>query len=85
MWRTIVQLKADQELIQWKPIKINRGIFQGDTVLIPVLHSAYIHLTHELNRSEYGHQVYGTDRKINKNGDLIRRRCLITSEKWQHL
>jgi hypothetical protein len=29
-WNTKLQLKTNQELIQWRLIKINRGIFQGD-------------------------------------------------------
>jgi hypothetical protein len=28
-WNTVVRLKTDQELMQSRPIKINRGIFQG--------------------------------------------------------
>jgi hypothetical protein len=46
-------------------IKINRGIFQSDS-LSPLLSCiALIPLTNELNRSKCAYQVYGTERKIN--------------------
>jgi hypothetical protein len=64
-WSTNLQLKTNQELIQSRLIKINRGIFQGDS-LSPLLScTALIPLTIELNRSKCGYQVYGTERKIN--------------------
>jgi hypothetical protein len=46
-------------------IKINRGIFQGDSLSPHLFCIALIPLTHELNRSKCGYQVYGTERKIN--------------------
>jgi hypothetical protein len=64
-WSTKLQLKTNQELIQSRLIKINKGIFQGDS-LSPLLSCIpLIPLTHELNRSKCGYQVYGTERKIN--------------------
>jgi hypothetical protein len=64
-WSTKLQLKTNQELIQSRLIKINRRIFQGDS-LSPLLSCiALIPLTNELNRSKCGYQVYGTERKIN--------------------
>jgi hypothetical protein len=44
---------------------INREICQDTTVPTSVFHSAYISLTQELNKSEYGHQIYGTGREAN--------------------
>jgi hypothetical protein len=62
---TKFQLKTNQELMQSRLIKINRGIFQGD-LLSPLLFCiSLISLTNELNRSKCGYQVYGTERKIN--------------------
>jgi hypothetical protein len=48
--------------MQSKPIKIMRGIFQGDSVSPLLFCIALIPLTHELNRSRY--QVHGSERKI---------------------
>jgi hypothetical protein len=63
-WSTKLQFKTNQELMQSRLIKINRGIFQGDS-LSPLFCIALILLTHKLNRSKCGYQVYGTLRKIN--------------------
>jgi hypothetical protein len=46
-------------------IKINRGIFQGDSLQPLLFCIALIPLTNELNKSKCGYQVYGTERKIN--------------------
>jgi hypothetical protein len=64
-WNTKLQLKTDQELIQSGLIKINRGIFQGDSLSPLLFCIAVIPLTYELNRSKRGYQVYGTEKKIN--------------------
>jgi hypothetical protein len=53
------------ELIQSRLIKINRGIFQGDSLSVLLFCIALIPLTHELNRSKCWYQVYGTERKTN--------------------
>jgi hypothetical protein len=64
-WSTKLQLKTNQELIQSRFVKINRGIFQDDS-LLPLLFCVALNpLTNELNRSKCGYQVYGTERKIN--------------------
>jgi hypothetical protein len=63
-WSTKLQSKTNQELMQSRLIKINRGIFQGDS-LSPLFYIALIPKTNELNRSKCGYQVYGTERKIN--------------------
>jgi hypothetical protein len=64
-WSTKLQLKINQELIQSRLIKINRGIFQGDS-LLPLLFCIVLSpLTCESNRSKCGYQIYGTERKIN--------------------
>jgi hypothetical protein len=64
-WGTKLQLKTNQELIQSGLIKINRGIFQGDSLSPLLFCIAVIPLTLELNRSKCGYQVYGTESKIN--------------------
>jgi hypothetical protein len=64
-WSTKLQLKTNQELIHSRLIKINRGIFQGDSLSPLLFCIALIPLNHELNRSNCGYQVYGTERKIN--------------------
>jgi hypothetical protein len=51
--------------MQSRLIKINRGIFQGDSWSPLLFCIALIPLTHELNISKCGYQVYGTERKIN--------------------
>jgi hypothetical protein len=63
-WSTKLQLKTSQELMQSRIIKINRGIFQGDSMSPLIFCLALIPLTHEINRSKCGYQVYGTERKI---------------------
>jgi hypothetical protein len=64
-WSTKLQLKRNQKLMQSILIKINRGIFQGDSLLPLDFCIALIPLSHELNKSKCGYQVYGTERKIN--------------------
>jgi hypothetical protein len=49
-WSTKLQLKTNQELIQSRLIKINSGIFQGDSLSPLHFCIAFIPLTHELNR-----------------------------------
>jgi hypothetical protein len=64
-WSTKLQLKTNQELMQSKLIKINRGIFQGDSFSPLIFCIPLISLTHELNRSKCGYQVHGSEKKIN--------------------
>jgi hypothetical protein len=63
-WSTRLQLKTNQELWQSRLIKINRGIFQGDSMLPPLFCIALIPITHELNRPNCGYQIHGTEMKI---------------------
>jgi hypothetical protein len=60
--KTSVEKK--RELMQSRLIKINRGIFQGDSLSPLLFCTVLIPSTHELNRSKCGYQVYGTERKI---------------------
>jgi hypothetical protein len=64
-WSTKLQLKTNQELMQSRLIKINRGIFRGDSLSTLLFCIALIPLTNELNRSKCGYQVYEAGRKIN--------------------
>jgi hypothetical protein len=64
-WSTKLQLKTNQELMQSRLIKLNRGIFQGDSLSPLLFCIALIPLTNELNRSKCGYQVNGTEGKIN--------------------
>jgi hypothetical protein len=64
-WSTKLQLKTNNELMQSRPIKINREIFQGESLLPLLFCIVLIPLTHELNRSKCGYPVYGTERKTN--------------------
>jgi hypothetical protein len=59
-WNT--KASAEKELMQSKPTKINRGIFQGGSLSPLLFCIALISLTHELNRSRY--QMHGSERKI---------------------
>jgi hypothetical protein len=49
-WSTRLQLKTNQELLQSRLIKINRGIFQGDSLSPLLFCIALIPITNELNR-----------------------------------
>jgi hypothetical protein len=64
-WSTKLQLKTNQEVIQSSLMKINRGIFQGNSLSPLLFCIALIPLTNELNRSKCGYQVYRTERKTN--------------------
>jgi hypothetical protein len=55
-WSTKLQLKTNQELMQSRLIKINRGIFQGDSLSPLLFCIALIPLTHELNRTKCGYK-----------------------------
>ena len=50
--------------MQSQPIQIRRGIFQGDSLLPLLFCIALIRLTNELNTTDCGYQVHGTERKI---------------------
>jgi hypothetical protein len=59
------QLKRNQELIKSEPIKIKVGIFQGYSFSPLLSCTELVPLTHKLNRSKRGYQLYGTKRNIN--------------------
>jgi hypothetical protein len=61
---TKLQLKTKQELLQSRLIKINRGIFQGDSLSPLLFCIPLILLNHELNIYNCGYHVYGTVREI---------------------
>jgi len=63
-WKTRLILKTKQEIMQSQPIQIRRGIFQGDSLSPLLFCIALIPLTKELNRTDCGYQVHGTERKI---------------------
>jgi hypothetical protein len=63
-WNTKLQLKTNQELMQSKPIKIKRGIFQGDSSPPLLFCIALIPLTHELNRTRCRYWVHESERKV---------------------
>jgi len=56
--------KTKQEVMQSQSIQIRKGIFQGDSLSPLLFCIALIPLTNELNRSDCGYQVHGTERKI---------------------
>jgi hypothetical protein len=64
-WRTRLQLKKNQELLQSRLIKINRGIFQGDSLSPLLFCIALIPINNELNIYNCRYQIHGTERKIN--------------------
>ena len=64
-WNTRLILKTKQEVMQSQPIQIRRGIFQGGSPSPLLFCIALIPLTNELNRSDCGYQVHGTERKVN--------------------
>jgi len=71
-WSPQLQLKTNKEVMQPRTIKINKWLFQGDWLSPLLFCLALISLTHELNGSNYGYQVYGTEKHVQK---LISRRA----------
>jgi len=64
-WSTQLHLKTNKGLMQSKSIKINREIFQDDSLSLLIFSIVLIPLILELNRSKCGYQIYGAERKIN--------------------
>jgi hypothetical protein len=60
-WSIKLQLKTNQELMQSRLIKINRGIFQSYSLSPLLFCIALIPLTLELNRCKCGYQVCGIE------------------------
>jgi len=63
-WNTRLFFKTKQEIMRSQPIQIRRGIFQGDSLSPLLFCIALIPLTNELNRTDCGYRVHGTERKI---------------------
>jgi hypothetical protein len=58
-WSTKLLLKTNQELMQSRLIKINRGIFEGDSLSPLLFCIALVPLDHKLNRSKCGTKYMG--------------------------
>jgi hypothetical protein len=61
---TKLQLITDQKLLQSRPVKIKREIFQGDSLSPLPFYIVLIPIIYKLNTSNSGYQVHGTERKI---------------------
>ena len=62
-WQTRLLLSYNNGTLKSDPIKIKRGIFQGDSFSPPVFCLALISLSNELNNTGYGYKIF--DRTIN--------------------
>jgi hypothetical protein len=56
-WRTEIRLQTGESTIKTKEIKINRGIFQGDSLSALWFCIALNPLSNILNQSKYGYQI----------------------------
>jgi len=63
-WRTRVHLHAENELIETEDIKIQCGIFQGDSLSPLLFCVCLIPLTEQLNRLNTGYEEPITKTKI---------------------
>jgi hypothetical protein len=63
-WRTCMCLHADYKLIQTEDIKIECGIFQGDSLSPLLFCICLIRLTEQLNRVNTGYEEQTTKAKI---------------------
>jgi hypothetical protein len=61
-WSRQVQLKTKKGLMQSSSTKINRGIFQGDSMSPFIFCITLTPQTHKFNTSKCGYQVQGTER-----------------------
>lgn len=57
MWKTTVHLNTDTDYIQTGPIKINRGIFQGDSLSALWFCMCLNSLSTILNNTNYGYKI----------------------------
>ena len=63
-WRTRMRLHAENELIETEDIKIQCGIFQGDSLSPLLFCICLIPLTVQLNRLNTGYEEHITKTKI---------------------
>ena len=63
-WRTRMRLHAENELIETEDIKIQCGIFQGDSISLLLFCICLIPLTEQLNRLNIGYEYHMTKTKI---------------------
>ena len=63
-WKTRMGLHAENKLIETEDIKIQCGIFQGDSLSPLLFCIGLISLTEQLNRLNTGHEEYTTTTKI---------------------
>ena len=65
-WRTCMRLHVENELIETEHIKIQCGIFQGDSLLPLLFCICLIPLTKQLNRLNTGYEEHITKTKISQ-------------------
>jgi len=63
-WRTCMHLHTENELIETEDIKIQCGIFQGDSLSPLLFCICWIPLTEQLNRLNTGYEEHITKTKI---------------------
>ena len=63
-WRTRMRLHAENELIEAEGIKLQRGIFQGDSLSQLLFCICLIPLTEQMNRLNTGYEEHITKTKI---------------------
>jgi hypothetical protein len=63
-WRTRIRLHTENKLIETEDIKIQCGIFQGDSLSPLLFCICLIPLTEQLNRFNTGYQDHTTKTKI---------------------
>jgi len=63
-WRTRMRLHAENKLIEAEDIKIQRGIFQGDSFSPLLFCICLLTLTEQLNKLNTGYEEHTTKTKI---------------------
>jgi len=63
-WRTRMRLHAENKLVEKEVIKIQCGIFQGDSLLPPLFCICLLPLTEQLNTLKTGYEEHTTKTKI---------------------